>query len=570
MTRTTIRSEDISAGAVDTTNLETDIALLGFKVAANGSLAAYGLSKQTIDAFEDESGIDAGASTGEVRNNSKYYSGVVFGNYFGNGSLGNCTFGASGITQTSDTVSIDSVLTTGTESGGPGTSSYGSSVPNSSACYELTVANKSGSYDGDMVVANFKDLTIDANVTLTTDQPGRGLLIYVNGNCTINGALSMTARGGYSNPTTSGGSDSSAVSTTGIRIPLIKSGGTDTLASADFAGAGNAAVSAVSNQTGISGNGTIFTINRNGTSGGTHGGSPPSNGATGSTTISTAGGGAGGSGSDDGFGGHGGIGGVFGGGSGGGGGQEALGQTATAYGGPGGNGVTGGIYSSRGGAGNPGGSGNGGSQPVNGKNGTGGLIILIVSGNLTIGASGSLQAEGQLGGYYNGGSDASGGGSGGGAIFGLYAGTFTNSGSISLAGGYTNGTYGSQSGANGGHFETSISGGDSYQNMSLVSNAVTADAAPDKADIVMTYTNGAGTATINTDIKAYVSRDNGTTWTQATLVADGTSGGHSILVAHNIDISSQPSDTSMKYKIETLNQSASKETRIQAVSLGWK
>jgi hypothetical protein len=107
-------------------------------------------------------------------------------------------------------------------------------------------------------------------------------------------------------------------------------------------------------------------------------------------------------------------------------------------------------------------------------------------------------------------------------------------------------------------------------NLTLVSVASTADAAPDKADIVMSYTNGIGTATINTDLKAYVSRDGGTTWTQATLVADGTSGGHSILVAHNIDISSQPSGTSMKYKIETLNQSASKETRIQAVSLGWK
>ena len=33
--------------------------------------------------------------------------------------------------------------------------------------------------------------------------------------------------------------------------------------------------------------------------------------------------------------------------------------------------------------------------------------------------------------------------------------------------------------------------------------------------------------------------------------------------------SSQSSGTSMRYKIETLNQSASKETRIQAVSLGW-
>ncbi len=105
--------------------------------------------------------------------------------------------------------------------------------------------------------------------------------------------------------------------------------------------------------------------------------------------------------------------------------------------------------------------------------------------------------------------------------------------------------------------------------MSLVSNSTTAQATPTTGDIVMTYTDGSGTATVNTDLKAYISRDNGTTWTQATLSSEGTTGGHTILTAHNVDISSQPSGTSMRYKIETLNQSASKETRIQAVSLGW-
>ena len=106
-------------------------------------------------------------------------------------------------------------------------------------------------------------------------------------------------------------------------------------------------------------------------------------------------------------------------------------------------------------------------------------------------------------------------------------------------------------------------------NMTLVSTSTTAEAVPTKGDIVITYTNGAGTATINTDIKAYVSRDNGTTYTQLTLVDQGDTGGHTILTAHDVDISSQPSGSTMLYKIETLNQSASKETRIQAVSLGW-
>jgi hypothetical protein len=109
----------------------------------------------------------------------------------------------------------------------------------------------------------------------------------------------------------------------------------------------------------------------------------------------------------------------------------------------------------------------------------------------------------------------------------------------------------------------------SYLNMTLVSNSTTAESTPTKGDMVMTYTNGAGTATINTDVKAYVSRDNGSNWTQGTLASEGTSGGHTILSFHDLDISSQPSGTAMRYKIETLNQSASKQTRIQAVSLGW-
>lgn len=383
-----------------------------------------------------------------------YGAAGIKGNYFGNGSLGNCTFGASSITQTSDTVAIDTVLATGSEAGGPGSSSYGD-VLNPSACYEFTVLNKSGSYDGDMLVANFKDLTINASVTLTTDQPGRGILVYVDGDCTINGALSMSARGGFSNPTASGGSDSSAVSATGIRLPILTASGTDTLSAADFAGAGNAAVASAANQPGIAGNGTIFTINRDGTAGGVHGGSSPSAGATGAKTISTGGGGSGGN-AGSGTPGTGAIAGVFGGGSGGGGSSgESAGDNAVAYGGAGGNG-NGSSYSANGGAGNPGGTASGGSHPRNGGNGTGGLIILLVSGNLTIASGGYIQSIGQNGGYRNGSSDGTGGGSGGGAFFGLYSGSFSNSGTISMAGGVNNNVQGAQNGAAGGHHQAQI------------------------------------------------------------------------------------------------------------------
>ncbi len=105
--------------------------------------------------------------------------------------------------------------------------------------------------------------------------------------------------------------------------------------------------------------------------------------------------------------------------------------------------------------------------------------------------------------------------------------------------------------------------------MSLVSNSTTAEAVPTKGDLVMTYSNGSGTATINTDIKGYVSRDNGSTYTEGTLVSQGDTGSHEIVSFHNLDISGQPSGTSMRYKIALANQSVSKETRIHAVSLGW-
>ena len=60
--------------------------------------------------------------------------------------------------------------------------------------------------------------------------------------------------------------------------------------------------------------------------------------------------------------------------------------------------------------------------------------------------------------------------------------------------------------------------------LTLISNAQTAQAQPTKADVVLTYTNGAGTATINTDLIASVSRDGGTTYTAVTLASKGTTG----------------------------------------------
>ena len=85
----------------------------------------------------------------------------------------------------------------------------------------------------------------------------------------------------------------------------------------------------------------------------------------------------------------------------------------------------------------------------------------------------------------------------------------------------------------------------------------------------MLYSDGAGTATLNTDLKGYVSRDDGTTWTETTLVAQTVAGGQTVILAHDIDISSQPAGTSMRWKVTTHNQGTSKDTRLHGVSLGW-
>jgi len=328
-----------------------------------------------------------------------------------------------------------------------------------------TVANKSGSYDGDMYVANYTSLTISTGDTITVDQPCRGLLVYVDGNCTINGTLSMSLRGAAADPTASGGSDSSAVESTGVRLGLFTDGGGDTFTNdgGAFAGCGTPAKTAVANQDDLVGNGTIFTVSRDGGAGDNgdttpacmevcvRSGSVGVAGTTGGATISTGGGGSGGTWVHHnwvvGTGGNGAMGGCFSGGSGGGSALRVVnsgtGGSATAYGGAGGaatkSATTSGVWAGGGGAGNPGGAGVsfGGNDPIP-QDGVGGLLWLIVKGDLTIGASGVVTVagkEGALADNNGGGNACAGGSSGGGAVFVLYAGTLSNSGSVTAVGG---------------------------------------------------------------------------------------------------------------------------------------
>ena len=108
-------------------------------------------------------------------------------------------------------------------------------------------------------------------------------------------------------------------------------------------------------------------------------------------------------------------------------------------------------------------------------------------------------------------------------------------------------------------------------NLTLVSNSITAQAAPTKADLVFTYTNGVGTAVLGTNITAEASMDGGSTWTNFSIAAgdvQGTTGGHTIVTKNSVTLTST-SGSNMRYRIKTLVQSAALNTRIHAVSLGW-
>jgi hypothetical protein len=101
--------------------------------------------------------------------------------------------------------------------------------------------------------------------------------------------------------------------------------------------------------------------------------------------------------------------------------------------------------------------------------------------------------------------------------------------------------------------------------MALLSNAQTAEAVPVSSRIVL-FEEDVDAITLNTDLKAYVSRDNGTTYSQVTLVNEGYYATSKNILAGLVDISAQPSGTNMKYKIETLNN---KNLKLHGTGINW-
>ena len=320
-------------------------------------------------------------------------------------------------------------------------------------------------YTGDWLVKQYTSITINNGDTVKMAGNGaKGMLLYCQGDCTINGTLSCQ----LPQNTTTG------FSGTDVTFTVIKSGGTDSGAPYTT-GMGSDFISAVGNNPTLSGNGVKYVLGNSSTNRSTGGAGGQSGGnwvrAGGTATA-----------------------GLVCGGGGGGGAMHSTFQTNTPYtlnAANNGNGCIGGVgfpqngqtnyqNPSSGGGGGGAGSDNGNkgsgwNSGVNGTNGAGGLLVLVIGGNFS--GSGTITAAGANGGAGSNGfygsphghgnfpASSGGGGSGGGNIWIFKRSTSTDSfsGTITVAGG-TGGTASQSPG-------TLVSSGSSYGDNIYGSNA---------------------------------------------------------------------------------------------------
>ena len=441
------------ATTYDDNKLQSNIALLGFKTAVNGSLAKYNLQDQIIDEYINESGIDTGASTNEIFS-SGFYSGSGGGALSG-GTLTSYsgysarTFLADGNLVVTGTGTVDILLVGGGGQGGH--DGEGDAGGGGAGGFRVITSHSLAAGTHAIQVG-------DGGAASTSQNSGQASI-----------ALTYTANGGGS-----GGTQASLVGVAGA------SGGGGGGESNPTAGAGNTPSTS------------------------------PSQGNNGGTGDTTSGSGRSG---------------------GGGGGATAVGVNASS--GQGGDGGAGTANTYRTGSGvTYAGGGAGGSKTTGGTGGAGG------------GGDGADTVATNM----TGGSANTGGGGGGGAN-----GSAGGTGIVVV------------------RFATGQFGGAAYNDLTLQSLDTTASTAnPDFADMVCLIEDNEGTATLNTDIKGYISEDSGSTFTQGTLVDEGTWGTNKKIIAfHDLDISAQ-TGSAMCYKITTHNQSASKDTRVHATSIGWR
>ena len=287
------------------------------------------------------------------------------------------------------------------------------------ASYTWTVDNAT-SYKGDMIVRQYSSFNLSAGNTLTPDNRAQGVMIFVDGNATIDGTI--TVYGAYNG----------TPADLSWNMIWAKAGETDTLNNSSTEwGNGSSASNGVQSDLATilnkmpnisSGGKTVFTGSNgsgNATGGTGWGGGAPNSSQAGNNIGSPFSGGAG-NGAEIGLGNNG---------------------AGTTYGGQGGDGYSGGAYPLGAGAGNPSGSANAG------QNFAGGLFVMCASGNIA--GSGTIDCSGGNGGYASfGGVEAlyayGGGGAGGGRIILIAGGTISGSITCDVAGGSGGGAVGSK------------------------------------------------------------------------------------------------------------------------------
>lgn len=310
--------------------------------------------------------------------------------------------------------------------------------------------------DGPTVVARYRNLTINAGCTLTTQYRCCGLVLVVDGDLTVSGTISMTARGANLQPSGDHRITNELLPGNDVYYEIDIPATADEIAAFllrekrryhsldELPAIYRPTLYARGPQGNVYAPADLGVIPAVGGAGGAGRADTNGDGSAGTagTDRKCGGGGGGARNGGGGSGGSGASGTCYSGGAGGGGGANDAGTNGASFGGQGGNGGSPYNNYAGGGAGNPGGAGSGTGTTSGGKTGTGGLLIIVCSGRMEV--NGVISANGSAGGD---GGFSGGGGSGGGSVNVFYS-DLINNGSIVATGG-AGGTGGEAGGAGG-------------------------------------------------------------------------------------------------------------------------
>ena len=520
---------DGSWGAIDTSQQDTNafnISLLGFKMAVNEGLTVFNLVDGVVDEFNDESGTD------EAEGSNDLYCGTS--DYYINSTVADGTPVAAlsaGFSSTTITEPDTSVAATNPSygSGTLGTFTVPSGV-SSLTLYTWGGGGGMGNNPSDTVYAGGGGGFATGNLAVTGCQSLKVLIAEGGG---------ASNSGTFPSPLTSSPGTIGNAASWGGGGGLVGPGTADGC-SGFAAGGGASAIFAPTVSYSVASCGV------------------PAPNAPGIYMVAAGGGGAG------------------------------WGQNNGSIGGGAGGGLTGDAgattneQTAKNGA-HPA-SGGGGDQEQGGQGGT-----LGQAGDpgtfMAGGGAGETNGGAGGGGYYGGGGAAGSGpasddryGGGGSSYYGhpqITCGS-TEEGSGDTGGGTTNPNYvactnegGAPRGTNGENGYVLISAAAicaSATSTTIVSEPFTSTSVPTSARIVV-FEENIDTPTLNTDVIASISRDGGTTFTNATLTDSGYvtgSSGQRILTGQ-ATISGQPSGQSMRWKLALANNTV----KIHGVSLQW-